>query len=292
MGSEIRPRPRTRLLVHKSVLGEWKLLLLDVHEALRGIITHVWYGVGSVAYARDRILPRASSLLLINVGPPQYMVLRGPPEQRVPFTDIWFSGISDTAIDTEAPLGSAVVGVAFTATGAATMLRLPPRLTANQTGSLESLIGTEARSLHQRLLETPDAVSRLVCVEDFLLRRCLSGSGIHPLVNWASQILAASGGRVGTRELVRESGYSRKHLATLFKEHIGLAPKTVGRIHRFQSALNTISANDSPDWCRLALNVGYYDQAHMINDFRDLSGLTPREISRMARPDANSVVLW
>ena len=292
MRSESHAHQRARLLVHKSALGEWKMLLLDVHEALRGIITHLWYGQGKIAYTRDRILPRASSLLLINVGPPQYMVLQGPPERRVPFADIWYSGISDTAIDTEAPLGSAVVGVAFSAIGAATLLQLPPRLTANQTGSFESLIGIEARSLHQRLLETPDAVGRLLCVEDFLLRRCLSGRGIHPLVNWASQWLAASGGRIATRELVRESGYSRKHLATLFKEHIGLVPKTVARIHRFQSVLNTISANARPDWCQLALNAGYYDQAHMINEFRDLSGLTPREISHMPKPDANSVVLW
>jgi AraC-like DNA-binding protein len=292
MGSQSHARRRTRMLVHESVLGDWKLLLLEVHEVLRETITHLWYGKGKVAYARDRILPRASSLLLINVGPPQFMVLRGPPEQRVPFTDIWYSGISDAPIDTEAPFGSAVVGVAFTAAGAATMLRLPSRLTANQTGSFESLIGSEARSLHQRLLETPDALARLLCVENFLLRRCLSGNGIHPLVNWASQLLAASGGRLGTRQLVRESGYSRKHLATLFKEHVGVAPKTLARIHRFQSALKTITAGNTPDWCQLALDAGYYDQAHLINEFRDLSGLTPREISRMAQPDANSVVLW
>jgi AraC-like DNA-binding protein len=284
---------RTRVLIHESALGDWKLLLLDVHEALRGTITHLWYGSGKVAYARDRILPRASSLLLINVGPPQYMVVRGSPEQRVPFTDIWFSGISDSPIDTEAPLGSAVVGVAFTATGAASMLHMPPRLTANRTGSFESLIGTEARSLHQRLLETPDALGRLLCVENFLLRRCLSGNAIHPLINWTSQLLAASGGRIGIEQLVRESGYSRKHLATVFKEYIGLSPKRLARIHRFHAALKTITATvDRRDWCQLALEAGYYDQAHLINEFRDLSGLTPREISRMARPDANSVVLW
>jgi AraC-like DNA-binding protein len=292
MGSESQALRRTRMLVHESALGDWKLLLLDVHEALRGIVSHLWYGKGKVAYARDRILPRASSLLLINVGPPQYMVLHGPPEKRLPFSDIWFSGIGDTPIDTEAPLGSAVLGVSFTAVGAATMLHVPPRLTANQTGSFESLIGKEARSLHQRLLDIPDALGRLVCLEDFLLRRCSSGIVIHPLVNWAAQLLAASGGRIGTRQLVRESGYSRKQLALLFKEQVGLAPKTLARIHRFQGALRMITAGGRRDWCGVALDTGYYDQAHMINEFRDLAGLTPREISCMAQPDTNSVVLW
>jgi AraC-like DNA-binding protein len=285
-------RQRTRVIVHRSALGEWKLLLLEVPEFLRGIVTHLWYGEGKVAYARDRILPRASSLLLINLGPPQYMIRPGPPEQRVAFTDIWFSGISDTPIDTEAPFGSRVIGVAFTAIGAATVLQMPPRLTANQTGSLVDLIGGEARSLHQRLLEIPDALQRLICVEEFLLRRCSSGSEIHPLVRWASQLIAASGGRVATRHLVTESGYSRKHLATLFKDQVGLVPKGLARIHRFQSALHAITTARRRDWCELAVDTGYYDQAHMINEFRGFSGFTPREISSKAQPDANSVVLW
>jgi AraC-like DNA-binding protein len=292
MGSDRPAHQRTRVLLHNSPLGDWKLVLLDVHEALRGIVTHVWYGEGKLAYARDRILPRPSSYLLINVGPPQYMVLPGPPETRIPFTDIWYSGISETPIDTEAPLGSAVVGVSFTATGAASMLHLPPRLTANQTGSLESLIGAEARSLHQRLLDVPDIIGRLTCVEEFLLRRCLSGLTIHPLVNWASQLLATSAGRVGTQQLALESGYSRKHLAVLFRGQVGLAPKTLARIHRFQAALRTFNADPKKDGCLVALEAGYYDQAHMINEFRGLSGFTPRELSGMAQSDANSVVLW
>jgi AraC-like DNA-binding protein len=292
MVSQSQLRQRTQMLVHESPLGSWKLLLLNAHDALQGIATHIWYGEGKVAYARDRILPRASSLLLVNVGPPQYMILRGPPEQRIPFNDAWYSGISDTPIDTEAPLGSRIVGVAFTATGAASVLQLPTRLTANHTGSLEELIGIEARVLHQRLLTIPDGLGCLAAMEEFLLRRCSSGVEIHPLVSWATQWIAASGGRVGTRHLVRESGYSRKHLAALFKEQVGLVPKALARVHRFQRALNAITKDGRRDWRELAIDAGFYDQAHMINEFRDLSGFTPREISGKAQPDANSVVLW
>jgi AraC-like DNA-binding protein len=228
----------------------------------------------------------------VNVGPTQYMILRGTPERRVPFTDIWYSGISSVPIDTEAPLGSAVVGVAFTPIGAQSVLHLPPRLTANRTDSFEALIGREAHLLHQRLLDTEDPVARLLCAEDFLLQRSASGTAIHPLVNWAARLLATSGGQIDIRQLVKESGYSRKQLALLFGEQVGLAPKTLARIHRFQTALSTIGASDTHDWCDVALRVGYYDQAHMINEFRSLSGLTPGEIARLARPDASSVVLW
>jgi AraC-like DNA-binding protein len=292
MGSSPHADKRTRAVVHSSALGAWRFLLLEPHPLLRSIVTHIWYGEGKVAYGRDRILPRASSLLLVNVGPPQYMIVRGPTECRIPFTDIWYSGISEVPIDTEAPLGSRVVGVAFTATGAASVLRLPSQLTANRTGSLEDLIGAEARSLHQRMLSLESPSELLSCIQDFLLRRCSSGMEIHPLVSWASQWISESGGRIGTRHLVRESGYSRKHFAALFKEHIGIVPKALARVHRFQRALGAITAAGRRDWPELAVDVGYYDQAHMINEFRNLTGLTPRELSSKSQPDANSVVLW
>ena len=292
MESDSDVNRRARLFAHRSPLGTWDLLLLNVHEILRGIVTHIWYGEGKVAYTRDRILPRASSLLLINLGPPQFMVLRGPPEQRVAFNDMWYSGISDTPIDTEAPFGSRIIGVTFTAVGAAIVLHLPARLTANQTGSFEELVGVEARRLRQRLLNTAGALECLSCVEEFLIRRCMSGTGIHPLIGWASQSIADSRGRIGTGHLVQTSGYSRKHLARIFKEQVGLPPKSLARIHRFQAALQQITRCGRRDWCNLALETGYYDQAHLINEFQVLTGLTPREIAAKEQPDRNSVVLW
>ena len=263
--------------------------LLDFHAALRGIVTHVWLAHGKVAYGRDRILPRASSFLLINLGPPQYMVAQG---KRVPFTDIWFSGIGDTPIDTEAPLGSKIVGVAFTECGAAATLGIPQHLLANRTGSFEDIIGADARRLHQRLLHTVQPTQCLELTEAFLLNRLASGFNVHPLVSWASRIIATSAGRLRTGHLVRESGYSRKYLAQLFRDQVGLLPTTLARIHRFQKAINAITLATNLDCTQLALDAGFYDQAHMVNEFRALAGMTPVAVARSAKPDPNTVVLW
>src|ERR1700742_4000005 len=124
---------RSRIVTHESPLGSWTMHLLDFHPALRGVVTHVWYVHGKVAYGRDRILPRASSFLLINLGPPQYMIVSGRRGTPVPFADIWFSGIGDVPIDTEAPLGSRLVGVAFTEVGSAAAVGVPQHLIANRT---------------------------------------------------------------------------------------------------------------------------------------------------------------
>jgi AraC-like DNA-binding protein len=276
---------------HDSALGRWSIVLRRVHPALRGMVTQLWHGAGRVVYQRDRILPRAQSYLLINLGPSQYMVLAGQPEIRVAFDDIWFSGISEWPIDTEAPHGNVLVGVAFAARGAASLLPMPQSEVANRTGSFADLFGRGALHLRERLLETGDASLRLALVEQWLLGICVSGRHIHPLVDWATRRLAECGGQLRTAELARDAGVSRKHLAGLFREQVGLAPKTLARIHRFQRALGALGENRVVDWSELADRCGYYDQSHLIHDFRQFAGMSPADFARRAQPDAGSVVL-
>ncbi len=283
--------PNTTVAEHDSQLGRWTIVSRAVHPALRGVVTQLWHGAGRVAYQRDRILPRAQSYLLINLGPPQFMVLPGEPELRVAFDDIWFSGISERPIDTEAPRGSVLLGVAFTASGASSMLPMPQHEIANRTGSFADLVGREARILRDRLLDIPDAATRLRVAEAWLLDACVSGRNIHPLVTWATNMLARSGGRLQTAQLADFAGCSRKHLAGLFRDSVGLAPKTLARIHRFHGAVATIGDLRPVDWSELAADCGYYDQSHLIHDFRQFAGLTPTEYVRCAQPDAISIVL-
>jgi AraC-like DNA-binding protein len=283
--------PNTTVFEHDSALGRWSIVLRRPHPALRGIVAQLWHGAGRVAYRRDRILPRAQSYLLINLGPPQYMVLAGEPEVRVPFDDIWYSGISELPIDTEAPHGNVLLGVAFAAHGAASLLPMPIAEVANRTGSFADLVGREALQLRERLLETPDPSARLAIVEAWLLDICVSGRHIHPLVDWATRRLAECGGQLRTSELARDAGVSRKHLAGLFRDQVGLAPKTLARIHRFQRALGALDRNGAIDWSDLAARCGYYDQSHLIHDFRQFAGMSPADFARRAQPDAGSVVL-
>jgi len=283
--------PHTTVFEHDSALGRWSVAMRRIHPALRGVVTQLWHGAGHVSFQRDRILPRAQSYLLINLGPPQYMVLAGPPEIRVAFDDIWFSGISELPIDTEAPHGNVLLGVAFGPRGAASLLPGSQSQLANRTGPLADVIGRSALFLRERLQETPGAATRLAVAEEWLLETCISGRHIHPLVDWATRRLADCGGQLRTAELARDAGCSRKHLAGLFRDQVGIAPKTLGRIHRFQRALGGLNENRDVDWSELADRCGYYDQSHLIHDFRQFAGMSPSEFARQAQPDAGSVVL-
>ncbi|HTV21456.1 MAG TPA: helix-turn-helix transcriptional regulator [Polyangiaceae bacterium] len=82
--------------------------------------------------------------------------------------------------------------------------------------------------------------------------------------------------------LARELGRSRQHLARQFREHVGVSPKEFARVARLQRAIAAMQQSLAPELAAVALEVGYYDQAHMSRDFNDLAGLTPRQ-ARAAR---------
>ena len=275
---------------HDSPLGRWTVTTVAPHPLLRPIVRHIWHGEGRVAYARDRILPAAQSYLLFNLGAPHYVVDPGPPARRITFDDAWFCGISDRPIDAEAPHGSVVVGVELTTTGAAALLPWRQAELANHIGPIRDLIGAEPARLRERLAETGTVAARLAIVHDWLLARCVSGRQIHPLVHWATGRLADSAGKLRVSELAREAGFSRKHVVEVFRRDVGLGPKTLARLHRFQRTLEALRGG-ARSFAELALECGYYDQSHLIHDFRQFSGMSPTAFAEAAMPDPKSVVV-
>ena len=76
-------------------------------------------------------------------------------------------------------------------------------------------------------------------------------------------------------QLSHEIGYSQKHFINRFREQVGISPKQYLKIMRFQSVIRSIEKNTFIDWSTIALESGYYDQAHFIHDFKQFSGFTP-----------------
>lgn len=269
-------------------LGRWRVASCQPAVDLAPWVETLWFGEGRVSYQRDRILPTGGSFLLINLGPTQYLVGDTPPLRRR-FDDIWFSAARQTPIDTEAPHGQVLLGVAFRPHGAHHFLQVPGIETAEQVVPLEELLGSEALALRHRLLDCSTDIARFAIVENWLRRR---RRGTTPnAVRWALQRLQASQGQIGIDEMAIELGISRKSLARQFQTHVGLSPKTLARLHRFQAALAWLSQCERVPWVELAARCGYYDQSHLIRDFQAFSGYAPGEFVRLARPDATSVVV-
>ena len=77
--------------------------------------------------------------------------------------------------------------------------------------------------------------------------------------------------------LANETNLSTRQLERVFREHVGLSPKTYSRLVRFDRAARGIDARGTSPWTHFALTHGYSDQAHFINDFKEFAGVTPAQ---------------
>lgn len=110
-------------------------------------------------------------------------------------------------------------------------------------------------------------------LDEDLLRLAESGPDPAPEVDWAWRRLRETHGAVPVAALAAEVGWSRRHLVTRFNAQIGLPPKTVARILRFEELLRRLPT--ATRFADTAMTCGYYDQAHMNRDFREFAGTTP-----------------
>ncbi len=275
---------RLHVVDHSSELGRWSEGFWTPHPSLAGLVDAMWCGEGSTSYAFDRILPLGSSYLLINLGPTQVVTdSRGRARE---FRSTQLSGPQTAFLDVRSPDGVEMMGVAFTPSGARRMLGVGLHRIAHQLVDLTDVLGDAVRSLRERLLEAKSDTERCRRLEQWLLARLGKGRPGHPVAEWALEKVVKSAGAVRISDLARDSGFSRKHLAELFRHNVGLTPKRLARLHRFHDTLDRARTRTEVDWSELALDCGYYDQSHLSRDFRDFSGLSPERLlsSRVVDP--------
>jgi AraC-like DNA-binding protein len=157
---------------------------------------------------------------------------------------------------------------------ARTLFRVPMDSLAERIVPLEDLLGRRATLIVEQLQETPDWADRFAVLDAALASWLGDDNPPQPGVKWALQQLRATHGRVRVSRLAEELGWSRRRLVAGFREHVGLPPKTMARVLRFEQAVRLAEQTDL-SWLEIALRCGYYDQAHLHRDFRAISGCTP-----------------
>ena len=97
-------------------------------------------------------------------------------------------------------------------------------------------------------------------------------------MEWAWRRLESTGGTVSVTRLAVELGWSRKRLVAHFREEVGLGPKAAARVLRFEAMVSRLRSGRRGGWAELALECGYFDQAHLAREVRRLAGVTPTEL--------------
>lgn len=258
--------------------------------ALASHVEKLWYCDGHAGVnARDRALPDGRFELAFSLSDGPISALADPTGDGGGIAPSLLIGIRSRfgVIDT-AKLRSAM-RVVFRPGGAHALLKMPADAFHDKNVSLDLIWGSMVRTLRDRLRSASDPAQKFQILEGALLSRVNERIQLNSAVRYALLQFARRPEIPMVRELAQEAGLSRRRFAQLFREQIGLTPKLYCRIQRFQNALKQIAAGASVDWAQLALEAGYCDQAHLVHEFRDFSGLSPSAfLASCARPASHA----
>lgn len=173
------------------------------------------------------------------------------------------------------------VVVDFTPTGLQTLWRLPVHELSEQSLDLTAVIATEVRELTDQMREAPSTARRFALLEGFLLRRLARVNQANQLrtdgrIEAAVNFMQRQPARVNMHQLAYQLNTSERTLRRRFSEVVGISPKYFVRMQRFIHTRRWLEQQAKPNWLDILFLTGYYDQAHLINEFKYFTGSSPR----------------
>ncbi|GAA4223870.1 hypothetical protein GCM10022254_02070 [Actinomadura meridiana] len=157
--------------------------------------------------------------------------------------------------------------------GAYSLLRMPLHLISNQLLDFDTVLDIR---LSERTAAARTWTRRAAVLDTVLARRIARGPQPDRAVEWAWHRLRATSGRARVAALADRIGWTPRRLTRRFRDQVGLPPKTVARIFRFERAA-ALLASMRP-LSDIAVESGYSDQAHLTRELRALTGRTPSDL--------------
>ena len=270
-------------------MGRWEMATRKPHPALGPHVRRYvgWFEHMAVPLCR-RELPTDEVPVIISFGGPIRVYDAGDSER---FRDLgsFATGAYDAYVRVLSSGPAGGIQIDFTILGARLFLGRPLAALTNSAVPLDDLLGPLARRLEMQLYDAPTWDARFDILDREFTARLMAAIPPSREVVWTWRRLVQTGGRIGISRIVDEVGWSQKHLIARFREHIGLSPKTMARVLRFSHAARALRSATLPRLTDLALDCGYYDQAHFTRDFRAFAGVTPGELVASLLPDGGGI---
>jgi AraC-like DNA-binding protein len=261
---------------HETPMGSWEFAQRAPHPALRADFAfYVGFEEHYHAPLRRLEVPWGGVALIVSLGPRHRMLDPERPERAARAHGSFVAGVHDRATIVEHDGVSRGLEVHFTPLGARRFLGVPGSELANRVVELEDVLGPAATRLAEQLAGAHGWAERFDHMDAAILARARAAPLLPPAVEWAWRRLRDSGGGTPIAGLAAELGCSRRHLARCFGAEIGLPPKALARVLRFERAVGLLRAGD--DLADVAYSCGYYDQPHFNRDFRELASTTPTD---------------
>lgn len=246
---------------------------------LSDFVENFWaYSFNSVRL-RERIFPSGTFEIVFNLRDDEIRIYKDAEADSFQrYSGAIISGPYAGPFLTDTALESSVIGVHFKPGGAFPFLGVGAEELRGRHCDLEAIWGTGAVALRERLCGTGPVEHRFRLLEQFLKTR-LRSLKRHSAVVLALSVFAHARSQM-TRELAHDACLSEKRFIDVFRREVGVNPRLLTRICRFQRILARTQRPDGLNWAELASNYGYFDQSHLIRDFVAFSSVSPTEYVR------------
>lgn len=167
-----------------------------------------------------------------------------------------------------------LLGIRFAPGGTLPFFPCPPGELTNAIIPLADAATILDKTLSEQVYESREMLDKVRLIESLLIKQLLANHQSDSSLQRAISRIVRSGGQTSVDRLASDLGISGRQLERRFMREVGLGPKLLCRILRFQQVFQAVeSANQN--WALIAAECGYYDQAHLIRDFRQFAGQTP-----------------
>ncbi len=174
-------------------------------------------------------------------------------------------------------------GVKFRPGGFRPFFGQPVSRLANRSLALREVFGDAGADLERAVFAATDARAMNDVVHRFLCGRLPAPDPDAARAAQIVEAIALDRSLLKVDDLVARFGLGKRSLQRLFSEYVGVGPKWVIGRYRLHEAIDRIADGERVDWATLALDLGYFDQAHFIRDFRRLVGRTPTDYAQSVR---------
>jgi AraC-like DNA-binding protein len=193
---------------------------------------------------------------------------------------LYFVGNRDTSTSLQsASRKTGFIAIEFRPFGAYAIFGVPMNESVNRLLDSDEIFGHWGRTVKEVLCNTERVEDKLSFIQEQLLRQLRQKRAADTVIEFSVNALKQTAGRMPIRELERRTGYSRRYLDRLFQRHVGLSPKMMAEIFRFQRFYKLWALGAPFDTLRDEVYEYYYDQSHFTKEFKRMTGYSPQKFA-------------
>ncbi|CAN5617372.1 hypothetical protein BH23BAC1_BH23BAC1_04240 [soil metagenome] len=217
--------------------------------------------------------PSGFNALVFNYADPYWAYQSDINKEEVPMTFASGQFTGNYHLEIKGKIG--IIGVVLKASALYNFFGLNMTSLVNKRLALQDFLGEKAKEIHNKVKTGNTVEERINILENFLISYLETVKSRLSIIDDTISFINQNNGMVTVEEILTKFKFSRRYLEKKFLEKVGISPKLYARIRRFGYLSNKVSNNKDINWQDIVFEHGYYDQSHLVKDYKTFNQMKP-----------------